>query len=73
MANGGNANKAQMNKQQEANKGIHKTGTSGGGPAARRTCLLCGKLFDSIGRGNRICHSCYAKGPGQTGRFDGRI
>ena len=54
-------------------KGIHKTGASGGGPVARRTCLHCGKLFDSIGRGNRICPSCYAKGPRQTGGFDGRI
>lgn len=53
------ADKAQLNKQQEADKGVHKAQTSGGGPVARRTCLRCGKLFDSIGRGNRLCNpSC---------------
>ncbi len=55
MAKKGNTNEAQLNKQQEAYKGIHNVVTSGGGPVARRTCLRCGKLFDSIGRGNRIC------------------
>ncbi len=26
--------------------------------AKRRTCLKCGKSFDSVGPGNRICKRC---------------
>ncbi|NIA07426.1 MAG: hypothetical protein GWP14_07305 [Actinobacteria bacterium] len=59
MAKNSNTGKVQMNKQQEAYKGIHKVVTSGGGPVAQRTCLRCGKLFDSIGRGNRFCPACH--------------
>ena len=63
MAKKDNTNKAQLKKQQEAYKGIYKAGTSGGGPVARRTCLRCGELFESIGRGNRLCRSCHGPIP----------
>ncbi len=30
----------------------------------RRTCLCCGRVFDSSGPGNRLCKTCRHKDPG---------
>ena len=46
------------NKDQEFSKVTYQTRESGGGFTKQRTCLKCGKLFESIGRGNRICPVC---------------
>ena len=32
--------------------------TCGGGPHIERICLRCDNVFDSLGRGNRICPKC---------------
>ena len=52
------ANKDQPIIDEETLKGVYKGLTSGGGPMAPRTCLRCGKVFTSMGRGNRLCVSC---------------
>ncbi len=33
-------------------------GISGNGDIAKRNCLKCGKIFNSLGKGNRICFKC---------------
>ena len=63
------------NKDQELCKAIYKTRTSGGGPTKQRACLRCGKVFESIGRGNRICPGCHLTNTQQSAtsvRIDSR-
>ena len=58
MAPNSEVNIAKPSNHDETLKGVHKGWTSGGGPMAPRTCLRCGKVFDSMGRGNRLCGPC---------------